>query len=507
MNVITIDGLSGTGKTARAKDLANALGYNYFSIGYIFRAIAFMIVKEGSISALSSMKLSWPSKNPVHPFTVEIKNKDVTDLLHGNQQIDEICTKLAVDLKILELVKRILSKYTKKGSWVIEGRSAAEFFPNASINFYLYCSYEERIKRVRDEMFRKGLNYKEAMKIAEKSIKRNNIDLFSSVKPLRIYKSSIMIDSTKLSPNETHRQILNFCKNKLYNLEYKVTIILYSENIKQIEKQIDALSKYKKSIAKIIIPSKIINDIKIKYGYFKENIVKDKNFFKLCDKKNFDNNFFGNFFLWVKPEIEINKLLFNYHKVYHEQTNNALVLNQYNLLEPFTCPERNINDINLNNWIALSVRVEYGYMLNNMIRYGSIRPTSELKICHMSGLENCHRDKYLYSEKKLQENINSLLTSFLFYNKIIIININSLLEQNVIIDKIQESYYKKNYKVAFLLVVSRKLVYKKVGLMIQVLLKNIPIGCITPEIWLQVKKDLIQKCHENSILYETVSYG
>lgn len=285
MDIITIDGLSGTGKTARALDLAEKLKYNYIGIGYIFRAIAYLNIYS-HYSKINNLKYSCSIIKKSKRFCVTLDNEDITDLLHGDYKIDEYCASHSQDKDVLKYVKETLTNIMDNGNWVVEGRSAANFFPHARMKFILTCEKEERKKRIIKEMMRKGLTYQEANIIFIKSEKRNYADVCLSSNPFRSYANTIIINSTYLNPQETLYTMMDYCLSNSY-------IFIFSSNkiMNYIDKKcikVNGMKKkriyYQKYNSNSFIVNKnlgytgTINEHFQFHAYSNELIVKDKIF-------------------------------------------------------------------------------------------------------------------------------------------------------------------------------------------------------------------------------------
>ena len=298
MDIITIDGLSGTGKTARAKALAQYLNYNFFSIGYIFRVIAYLTIYD-NISNLSKIDFkSCPDLNLPHPFYILLDKINITDCLHGDSKIDEFCITYGSDKNILENVKRIMYSIVAQGNWVIEGRSAASFFPDARIKFLLICSNEERKKRVLGEMIKKGLDRHSAEAIWKISNRRNYVDTYLSLSPMRCYIDSIIIDSTYLEPDQTLYHMIEYCKTDFQkrNIKSRVNI---DPNI-QVEFDL-------KSVAKLLgYSNNVFDGLNPIWGEYKSIL----------------------FYIQKRGKLKNIHTLLEEHLSYHSKINNACVIDE-----------------------------------------------------------------------------------------------------------------------------------------------------------------------------------
>ena len=242
MGIITIDGQSGVGKTARGIHLAQTLGYKFISCGYIFRTYAYSYMNNIDFND-SNFKFLW-NDNQESRFEVYCKKKNITSELYGNPFIDDLCYRISkneyVEKKCIETLKRMAFN----GSFVIDGRNTNTMFDDIEISFILTCSEEERLKRIDLEMCLLGRDkeiHKEVKKLSEM---RNTADegLLSCHDNQVVY-----VDTTDFMPEETLSELLYFRK-KVFKKE-PVKVLILGEEIdvqNNSEMNIHTITEYKK---------------------------------------------------------------------------------------------------------------------------------------------------------------------------------------------------------------------------------------------------------------------
>jgi len=180
---ITISGKAGSGKSTVAKLLSEKLKLKHYSIGDLMRAMAI----EKGMALLELNKLAERDKS-----------------------ID-----FELDNKLKELGK-------KKDNFVVDGRLTAFFIPKAEVRVFLRTNDKVRAGRIlKDKRHQeKGKSIKEVVvnigKREESEKKR--YQKYYGVNYLDKNLYNLMIDTTKLSPDEVVGKIIKFVKSKQKSL-------------------------------------------------------------------------------------------------------------------------------------------------------------------------------------------------------------------------------------------------------------------------------------------------
>jgi CMP/dCMP kinase len=74
MNIITIDGPAGSGKSTIAKILANKLGYTYINSGAIYRAFAFWLLSQKYLNLSNVENIEIVLNGKIDEIFKDIKN-------------------------------------------------------------------------------------------------------------------------------------------------------------------------------------------------------------------------------------------------------------------------------------------------------------------------------------------------------------------------------------------------------------------------------------------------
>ena len=144
--LITLDGLSGTGKSSVASLLASKLNLTSISSGDYFRSIAYYLVKNNidvesiDYEALKTLKIKRIDTR------VFLNDEDITIYLK-TPEINVMSARIANIKEIQDIVDH-LERTLMTERTIIDGRDVNVRFPDADYSFYLTASIDERVKRM-----------------------------------------------------------------------------------------------------------------------------------------------------------------------------------------------------------------------------------------------------------------------------------------------------------------------------------------------------------------------
>ena len=210
MQIITIDGPAGSGKSTIAKILAEKLGYLYIDSGSLYRAFAYWILKKISttveIPVGTILGLSLQQGVNIENFTVDYswKNNKANLVLDGevitdkirSEQISKQASVFAADKSVRAIITKKQRQIAELNNVVLEGRDAGTVvFPNADRKFFLTASLDERAKRRSKELESRGeiVNLEDVKKAIEN---RDFQDENRKIAPLVKAKDALEIDTT-----------------------------------------------------------------------------------------------------------------------------------------------------------------------------------------------------------------------------------------------------------------------------------------------------------------------
>jgi len=220
MNIITIDGPSGSGKGTVCHILASKLGWKLLDSGALYRILAFDALQK-EIALDNEKKLIEVALNLQVEF---ISNGVGIDTVLdgenvGNKLRTEVVADAASKVASIQAVRDALlarqKAFYQAPGLIADGRDMGTVvFPDASVKIFLDASAEERAQRRFNQLQNKGFDVSIAQILSE--IKdRDYRDRNRSVAPLRPASDAVEIDSTSLTIDEVVAQVIDLVKLKL----------------------------------------------------------------------------------------------------------------------------------------------------------------------------------------------------------------------------------------------------------------------------------------------------
>lgn len=215
--IIAIDGPAGSGKSTVAKGVAERLGILYVDTGAMYRALTLKALGRG-LDLKDEEGLIALAKDTKIELLYE-KEGGLTVFLNGKDVSREIRTpELTKNIKFVAGIPGVRAEMVKmqrkiagsgKGA-VLEGRDIGTVvFPGADRKFYLDADFKERVRRRHKELIDGGQEVGNAD--IEKDVRlRDKSDMERSAGPLKKADDAILIDTTKLSIEETVDKILSY---------------------------------------------------------------------------------------------------------------------------------------------------------------------------------------------------------------------------------------------------------------------------------------------------------
>lgn len=210
--IITIDGPTSSGKNSVGFLLAKKLGYKYIDTGMIYRAGAYLILKNG-ISLADKEKIMDIYKNLEVRFEMDggwkmfLDGEDATAVLH-DPQISDVTSKVSAIPEVRNIMKGMQRKLVNAGGVVMGGRDiGSEIFPEAKHKFFLTASVEVRAKRRFEQLKKKErtIKYEDVLK---DMMERDKRDSEREASPMRVPEGAIEIDNSNLTVEQTVEEML-----------------------------------------------------------------------------------------------------------------------------------------------------------------------------------------------------------------------------------------------------------------------------------------------------------
>jgi GTP-binding protein len=214
MIVVAIDGPSGAGKSSTSKLVAQRAGWNYLDTGALYRAVAWLALRE-KISSAEDI-LAALADNTIHfiadpkdpkvfvgdvDVSSEIRSEKVTESVSAISALPEIRTAL------LTLQRRLINN-AERGI-VVEGRDIGTVVaPDAPLKIYLQADIAARAARRSSEIAAPVASVSESLN------QRDEIDSNRAVSPLAKASDAVLIDSTELDLEETVERVWELLKER-----------------------------------------------------------------------------------------------------------------------------------------------------------------------------------------------------------------------------------------------------------------------------------------------------
>ncbi len=207
--IITIDGWSSCGKSTLAKQLAKSLGYVYIDSGAMYRAITLYFLRnhidwayEADVRrALENINLNFEYNDKLMQSDILLNGENVEYVIR-----DLVIAEKVSDVAAIPSVRKFAvaqqQMMGKKKGIVMDGRDiGTTVFPNAALKIFMTADIAVRVERRFREMFEKNPNVS-IEEVKANLEMRDYIDSNRKISPLRQAPDAVLIDNTKISPQQ-----------------------------------------------------------------------------------------------------------------------------------------------------------------------------------------------------------------------------------------------------------------------------------------------------------------
>ena len=222
LNVITIDGHAGSGKSTVSRRLAARIGYAYLDTGAMYRGVALAAKRKG-ISVDNGSQLARlcdnlnlrfvPGQDPPRLF---IENEDISQKIRC-PEIDMLSSNFSAVKEVREAMCGLQRKMAcnLNAGLVAEGRDMGTVvFPNARFKFLLTASLEERASRRHSELLARGESI-EKNTVMNSLKKRDHQDENRILAPLKPALDAVIVDSTNMGIEEVVQHMMKHMGDSL----------------------------------------------------------------------------------------------------------------------------------------------------------------------------------------------------------------------------------------------------------------------------------------------------
>ena len=221
--VITIDGLSGSGKGTISKMLCTELGWNILDSGALYRTLTYLIEEneidlknfiEKEEELLKDFDVTFQIGSLGEPVSVFLKDEDITNFIR-TEKIAEKTSALSSLKEIRDFIRPCQRAFKQLPGLIADGRDMGTvIFPEADLKIYLTAELEERAKRREIQLKRQGTKVN-MRNLLDELEARDKKDTERELSPLKPAKDSFVIDTTGLSPERVLKEIRDLLMNKL----------------------------------------------------------------------------------------------------------------------------------------------------------------------------------------------------------------------------------------------------------------------------------------------------
>lgn len=220
-SIIAIDGPAASGKSTLGRQLAEKLGYLFFDTGVMYRAVTWQVLHRGVDVRDEAAVTALAREIDIDVQPASVPDGRLCDVLVDGDDVTWATRSEAVDANVsivaaypgVRLAMRDHQRQIgQRGRVVMVGRDIGTvILPEADLKIYLDASLKERARRRHEELVARGVKaeLKEVMAIVEE---RDRIDSTRDMAPLSAATDAVLIDSDRLTAEQTLDEALKLCE-------------------------------------------------------------------------------------------------------------------------------------------------------------------------------------------------------------------------------------------------------------------------------------------------------
>ncbi len=217
---IAIDGPAGAGKSTIAKTASKKLGFIYVDTGALYRTVGLNALRLGKdtkseadvVPTLEGLDVSLRFVDGEQ--RVFLGNEDVSTAIRQNE-VSMAASNVSAIPKVREFLFDLQRDIAKKNNCIMDGRDIGTVvLPDAQIKIYLTASAEARADRRYKELIEKGqqVNYDDILREIEL---RDYQDTHREIAPLKKAEDAVLVDTTKLTLEESIDYMLSVIRERM----------------------------------------------------------------------------------------------------------------------------------------------------------------------------------------------------------------------------------------------------------------------------------------------------
>lgn len=222
VQIITIDGPSGSGKGTLAAKLAAHYQYHLLDSGALYRLLGLSLHKHDLLEKLDSQldeciqyarQLDIKFETSAAGILVFLDGEDVSQTIR-TERVGEYASKVASIPELRQALFERQRAFAQNPGLVADGRDmATAIFPEANAKIYLTASAESRAERRVKQLQGMGLDAK-INDILANIQARDKRDMEREVAPLKPAKDAYIIDSSELTIDQVFKLMVEYVDSR-----------------------------------------------------------------------------------------------------------------------------------------------------------------------------------------------------------------------------------------------------------------------------------------------------